>query len=152
MKKLIYLTKKEIIDSNKAVIDVYGGNYLPPYNLLNESALDNLVEIVEHGILFGETMYPKLEDKAALHLFNITENHIFSDGNKRTGLDTMLIFLQLNGFELKIPLEVINNVPELTQPADDDTILEKLVFEVAQSRRKLQDLSEWISHNMKKSE
>jgi hypothetical protein len=36
-----------------SVIDTYGGNYVPPSNLLNESALDYLVEIVEHGILFS---------------------------------------------------------------------------------------------------
>jgi hypothetical protein len=32
-------------------------------------ALDYLVEIVEHGVIFGEVMYPTIESKAALYLF-----------------------------------------------------------------------------------
>ena len=101
MKKFTYLCKTDIIESNFEVIQMFGGNYIPPCNLLNESALDYLVEIVEFGILFGEEMYPTLESKAAIYLFNITENHIFSDGNKRTGLDSMILFLVLMATGLK---------------------------------------------------
>ena len=129
MKNFVYLSKEDVLESNFEVISEFGGNFLPPFNLLNESALDYLIEIVEHGIIFGEVMYPTIESKAALYLFNITENHIFSDGNKRTGLDTMLI-------------------PELPEATDSDTILEKLVFEVAESKRTLEELSEWIKLNM----
>jgi death-on-curing protein len=148
MKNFVYLSKEDVLESNFEVISEFGGNYVPPYNLLNESALDYLIEIVEHGIIFGEVMYPTIESKAALYLFNITENHIFSDGNKRTGLDTMLIFLELNGFQLKEPLECNQQIPELPEASDSDTILEKLVFEVAESKRTLEELSEWIKLNM----
>ena len=148
MKKLTYLSKTDIIDSNFEVIRMFGGNYIPPYNLLNESALDYLVEIIEFGILFGEEMYPTLESKAAIYLYNITENHIFSDGNKRTGLDSMIIFLALNGYRLKEQLETFNNIPEVPKDADSDTILENLVFEVAESKRTLEELSSWIKANM----
>ncbi len=55
-----YLSKKDIIYLNKLVIERYGGNYLNPFNLLNELALDYLVEIVEHGVIFGEVMYPTI--------------------------------------------------------------------------------------------
>ncbi len=93
-------------------------------------------------------MYPTIESKAALYLFNITENHIFSDGNKRTGLDAMLIFLELNGYQLKEPLEPYQQIPELPEASDSDTILEKLVFEVAESKRTLEELSNWIKQNI----
>ena len=148
MKNFIYLNKDDIIESNFEVIKEYGGNYVPPFNLLNEAALDYLVQIVEHGIIFGEVMYPTIESKAALYLYNITENHIFTDGNKRTGLDAMLIFLALNGYKLKEPLESNQQIPEVPIDADSDTILEKLVFEVAESKRTLEDLSDWIKLNM----
>lgn len=143
-----YLNKKDIIYLNKLVIERYGGNYLNPFNLLNELALDYLVEIVEHGVIFGEVMYPTIESKAALYLFNITENHIFSDGNKRTGLLSLHIFLKINGFQLKEPLEPYQQIPELPEASDSDTILEKLVFEVAESKRTLEELSNWIKQNI----
>jgi death-on-curing protein len=148
MKSFVYLSKADVLESNFEVISEFGGNFLPPFNLLNESALDYLIEIVEHGIIFGEVMYPTIESKAALYLFNITENHIFSDGNKRTGLDAMLIFLELNGFQLKEPLEPYQQIPELPEASDSDTILEKLVFEVAESKRTLDELSNWIKQNI----
>lgn len=143
-----YLDKKDIIYLNKLVIERYGGNYLVPFNLLNESALDYLVEIVEHGVLFEEVMYPTIESKAAIYLFNITENHIFSDGNKRTGLLSLHIFLNKNGFQLKDPLEIVLNIPEVSKVSDTNTILEKLVFEVAESKRTLEELSVWIKQNI----
>jgi death-on-curing protein len=143
-----YLSKKDIIYLNKLVIERYGGNYLNPFNLLNELALDYLVEIVEHGVIFGEVMYPTIESKAALYLFNITENHIFSDENKRTGLLSLHIFLNINGFRLKEPLKCNQQIPELPEASDSDTILEKLIFEVAESKRTLEELSNWIKQNI----
>ena len=143
-----YLNKKDILFLNKLVVDKYGGNFISPHNLLNESALDYLVEIVEHGIVFGEIMYPTIELKAALYLYNIVENHIFSDGNKRTGLLSLDIFLSKNGLKLKKHLDTLENIPDVPKDADSYTILENLVFEVAESKRTLEELSDWIKLNM----
>lgn len=33
-------------------------------------------------------------------MFSIISNHVFSDGNKRTGLEAALLFLRLNGYTL----------------------------------------------------
>lgn len=85
------LTKEEILFLNKNNISRFGGNFSPPLNLLNENALDYLVEFV-NAELFGESIYPNEYQKVGLYLFNIISNHIFSDGNKRTGLDACLIF------------------------------------------------------------
>ena len=143
-----YLSKKDILFLNKLVVEKYGGNFISPHNLLNESALDYLVEIVEHGIVFGKIMYPTIELKASLYLYNIVENHIFSDGNKRTGLLSLDIFLSKNGLKLKKHLETLENIPDVPKDADSDTILENLVFEVAESKRTLEELSNWIKANM----
>ena len=93
-------------------------------------------------------MYPTIELKAAVYLYNITENHIFSDGNKRTGLLALHIFLKKNGYKLKEPLEKVVNIPEVQNGSDSDTILEKLVFEVAESQRTIEELADWIKHNI----
>lgn len=50
--------------------------------------------------MFGEPLYPTITDKAALYCFNIIGNHIFIDGNKRTGLGAALQFLNLNHHDL----------------------------------------------------
>lgn len=42
-------------------------------------------------------MCPSVSDKAGLYMFNIISNHIFSDGNKRTGLEAALLFVDLDG-------------------------------------------------------
>lgn len=86
------LTKKDIVFLNKNNIAKFGGNYIPPYNFLHESPLDYLVDIVD-AILFGEPMYPEIYHKAGIYFFNIISNHIFTDGNKRTGLDAYILFL-----------------------------------------------------------
>jgi death on curing protein len=37
---------------------------------------------------------------AAAYLFHVTSNHPFVDGNKRVGLLSALVFLELNGVSL----------------------------------------------------
>lgn len=50
--------------------------------------------------MFGAPLYPTIADKAGLYCYNIICNHIFTDGNKRTGLEAALAFLKLNGMRL----------------------------------------------------
>ncbi|MFC5285187.1 type II toxin-antitoxin system death-on-curing family toxin [Pedobacter alpinus] len=96
---MIFLTKSQIIKINYLTIHQHGGNFNLPSNFLNEAALDYLVDIV-HAEMFGEPLYPYIFDKAGIYLFNIIANHVFSDGNKRTGLEASLIFLKLNNYQL----------------------------------------------------
>jgi death on curing protein len=49
---------------------------------------------------FGEDAYSSVPEKAAAYGFFLVENHPFIDGNKRTAAIAMLVFLDLNGFEL----------------------------------------------------
>lgn len=79
---MIFLVKRQIIAINRLTILHHGGNFVPPYNLLNESALDYLVEIV-HLEMFGQPLYKSIFDKAGVYMYNIIANHVFSDGNKR---------------------------------------------------------------------
>jgi death on curing protein len=95
---MIFLSKQNIIAINKATIEAHGGNFMPPNNLLHPENLDYVVEIV-HAELFGQPLYPSITDKAAIYFYNIICNHIFSDGNKRTGLAAAMIFLNINGYE-----------------------------------------------------
>lgn len=94
---LNYLEKEDFIFINNRTVAEHGGNYMPPNNFLHEENLDYLLDAVK-AEMFGEPLYPKITDKAALYCYNVICNHIFSDGNKRTGLESALAFLKLNDY------------------------------------------------------
>lgn len=127
------LTKKGIIGINEESIINDGGNFMPPNNLLNESNLDYLIDIV-NSELFGEPLYPKIWDKAAVYFFNIICNHIFSDGNKRTGLAAALIYLEAHNFQLKDEIS--------------EDILYNFVMKVASGESNLDECREWFKQNI----
>lgn len=92
---IIYLDKDDITFINQRTIEAHGGNFMPPHNFLHEENLDYLLEAVQ-AEMFGEPLYPTIADKAAIYCYNIICNHIFTDGNKRTGLEAALAFLKFN--------------------------------------------------------
>jgi death on curing protein len=125
-----YLTKNAIIRLNKATVEEHGGNYVPPSNLLHEPDLDYLIEAVQSE-MFGAPLYPEITDKAAVYMFNIVCNHVFSDGNKRTGLAAALVFLNINGYDI-----VMEN-----QKLLDFTI------KVASGKSDLEECRDWFKMN-----
>ncbi len=86
---MIYLDEENIAFINQHTVNEHGGNFMPPSNFLHEENLDHLVEAVQ-AEMFGEPLYPTIPKKAAVYCFNIIGNHIFTDGNKRTGLEALL--------------------------------------------------------------
>ena len=129
---MIYLTKEQVIRLNIATIKEHGGNFMPPSNFLHEENLDYLLEAVQ-AEMFGAPLYPTISDKAALYCYNIICNHIFTDGNKRTGLAAALIFLNLNGFDLRF--EVTNFV------------LTDFILKVASGQSDLEECKAWFLEN-----
>lgn len=125
-----YLTKQQIIRINRATVELHGGNYMPPYNFLHEENLDYLLEAVQ-AEMFGAPLYPTIPDKAALYCFNIIGNHIFTDGNKRTGLAAALQFLGLNGHDLSS--DVTNS------------ILTDYILKVASGQSSLDECRAWFT-------
>ena len=125
-----YLTKGQIIKINRATVAAHGGNFMPPYNFLHEENLDYLLEAVQ-AEMFGSPLYPTIADKAALYCFNIIGNHIFTDGNKRTGLGAALQFLNLNDCYLS---------PEVTNP-----LLTAYILKLASGESSLDECRAWFT-------
>jgi len=73
-----------------------------------------------------------LAQLAAAYAYGIARNHGFSDGNKRTGLVTMDLFLMLNGYELK------------SSPAENVLT----ILGVADGTVSEDDLTTWIRNNI----
>lgn len=71
---------------------------------------------------------------AAAYAYGIARNHGFSDGNKRTALVTMDLFLMLNGYELE------------SSPAENVLT----ILGVADGTLSEDDLTKWIRNNIQK--
>ncbi len=95
--------------------------------------MDYLIEAIDSE-LFGVPSYPTLSDKAALYFFSVICNHIFSDGNKRTGLEAASAFLKLNGFRIRRSL-----------PLKD---LETFVISTASGQVTLDECRDWFKNNI----
>ncbi len=90
------------------------------------------MEIVD-ATLFGEPMYPEIHHKASIYLFNIISNHIFTDGNKRTGLDACILFLEFNNYQFS--------------NAVSNEILTAFILSVASGEHTLESVQSWLKDN-----
>ncbi|WP_170067517.1 type II toxin-antitoxin system death-on-curing family toxin [Neolewinella xylanilytica] len=142
------MSKEEIILINRSTIDRHGGNFLPPQNFLHEESLDYLVESVQ-AEMFGAPLYPTLADKAALYMFNIISNHVFQDGNKRTGLEAAKLFLRLNGSDFSSSLTQIEFASDLfpASPHSRNQHLIEFTLEVASGLVSLEACRAWFAAN-----
>jgi death on curing protein len=52
---------------------------------------------------FGEVAYPTIHERAAALLEAVVRNHALVDGNKRLGWAAVVVFYELNGFDLDPP-------------------------------------------------
>ena len=93
MKKL---SKEQILMLHTQLIQQTGGSGgVRDYNLL-DSALETPFQ--SFG---GDELYPTIQAKAARLGYGLIKNHCMIDGNKRIGTHAMLVFLALNGIELR---------------------------------------------------
>ncbi|MBD2751365.1 type II toxin-antitoxin system death-on-curing family toxin [Spirosoma sp. BT704] len=92
-----------------------------------------MVEAVQ-AEMFGESLYPIVADKAAVYCYNIICNHIFTDGNKRTGLGAGLVFLNLNGFDINVSIK--------------DDVLTAFILKVASGQSSLEECRAWFAENV----
>ncbi len=79
----------------------------------------------------GNDLYPSIYDKAAQLCYGITNNHPFTDGNKRTALHSMYVYLIINGFDITASQQDVEN----------------LIINVASRRMDNTELSKWLQHN-----
>ena len=88
------LTREQVMLLHRDIIAASGGSA----EVREEGLLDSAVNTPFQT--FGDAeLYPTLMEKAARLGFGIIKNHPFVDGNKRTGLHAMLVFLALNRIE-----------------------------------------------------
>ena len=93
MKKL---SREQVLMLHSQLIEEFGGtDGVRDYNLL-DSALETPFQ--SFG---GNDLYPTIQSKAARLGYGLIKNHCMVDGNKRIGTHAMLVFLAVNGIELR---------------------------------------------------
>jgi death-on-curing protein len=90
-----FLSVEDVIEVHAALLRRYGG----AAGIRDKGLLESAVAqpCASFG---GDLIQDDLFAMAAAYLFHIVKNHPFVDGNKRAGLLTALVFLDLNGVSL----------------------------------------------------
>ena len=76
----------------------------------------------------GCDLYPTVYEKAAQLCRGITKNHPFVDGNKRTALHCMFIYLKANGYIINATLEEKKS----------------LIIDIASGEKSYEDVVKWL--------
>ncbi|MFR2874579.1 MAG: type II toxin-antitoxin system death-on-curing family toxin [Veillonella atypica] len=79
----------------------------------------------------GNDLYPSIYDKAAQLCYGIANNHPFTDGNKRTALHSMYVYLIINGFDITATQQDVEN----------------MIINVAAGNMTNTELAQWLREN-----
>mgnify|MGYP000855590178 FL=1 len=79
----------------------------------------------------GNDLYPSIYDKAAQLCYGIANNHPFTDGNKRTALHSMYVYLIINGFDITATQQDVEN----------------MIIDVAAGNMTNVELAQWLREN-----
>ena len=98
MKEPIWLDIDTVLDFHAEQLALFGG----ADGIRDHGLLDSALARPLNKFGYGENSIAAL---AAAYGFGIARNHPFIDGNKRTALASMIVFLGLNGMDLDAPQE-----------------------------------------------
>ena len=79
----------------------------------------------------GNDLYPSIYDKAAQLCYGIANNHPFTDGNKRTALHSMYVYLMINGFDITATQQDVEN----------------MIIDIAAGNMTNTELAQWLREN-----
>lgn len=89
------LTKAQVLQMHSLLIKQTGGID----GIRDEGSLDSALNAPFQSF-DGEDIYKSIQAKAARLGFSLVNNHPFIDGNKRIGILTMIVFLEINSIEI----------------------------------------------------
>ena len=100
-----FITLEQILVIHEDQVDRYGGSQGIRDLALLESAVYR-----PQATFGGNDLYPAIFDKAAVLMHSLILNHPFIDGNKRSGMVSAFVFLELNGLINKIKINEVISV------------------------------------------
>jgi death-on-curing protein len=113
------------------IIDASGGSH----GTRDQGRLKSALAAMQQEV-FGESLYPTIFEKAAVLARGVIADHPFVDGNKRTGIISSLIFLNLNGYDTS----------EL-----ENKVLEDFAVQIAVEHLDIPVIAAWLKSHSKKS-
>jgi death-on-curing protein len=94
-----FLTREQIDTIHRDQIEAWGGLH----GLRSEDALESAIAQPQNVYFYGDG---DLYEIAAAYAFHIAESQAYFDGNKRTGVQAALDFLEINGIDTALLPEV----------------------------------------------
>ena len=120
-KPVRYLTYSDIYNINHTVTN--GDTFVRDMHLLQSAVKRPALKV------FGEQQFPTLLDKAAALIHSLAYHHLFADGNKRTAVQAVTLFLEWNGYEV-------------TWKYDTEY---PFILEVAQGKHDVEAIAAWLA-------
>lgn len=100
-----FLSVEEVLEIHASQLARFGGGS----GVRSPDLLESAVAQAE-ATFASEYLHADVFEMAAAYLFHIVQNHPFVDGNKRAGLLSALVFLDLNGKTIRFPDERLYEV------------------------------------------
>lgn len=123
----LFLSVEEVLALHDDQLRSFGGSA----GLRDSNALESAVA-TPAATFAGSFLHEDLFHMAAAYAFHIAENQPFVDGNKRTGLNAALLFLDINGWLVSDPnLRLYDAMIALSSRALDKRGLADLLRELA---------------------
>jgi len=113
----------QIITFHKKIVNATGGSDGVRDKTLIESAVKKAFATFD-----GIDLYEGIYKKISVITYSIIKNHGFVDGNKRTGVSTMLLFLKIN--------DIVINYSQME--------LVELGLKIAEGEITEEDIEQWI--------
>ena len=98
-----FLSSSDILFINKSIIEKFSGLY----GIISLDLLESSVAAVINNYNYNKEY--DIVDLSIVYLFSLIQNHPFIDGNKRTALTSMLVFLDINNIAYDIPQDELEN-------------------------------------------
>jgi len=125
-----YLVLEDILRLHYQIVEDFGGSH----GVRDEGRLQSAVAAPRQEV-FGQEQYATIYEKAATYIRNIIADHPFVDGNKRSAITCVGIFLMQNNYSLT------------ATPKD----LEDFAVQVAVEHLDIPVIAAWLQTHSKKS-
>ena len=121
-----FISNQQVLFINARLISKTGGE-----TGLRDLALLESAVARPQASFDGKDLYPGLYEKAGALLDSLVNNHLFVDGNKRTGITAAAMFLRFNG------LHMVCSQDEL----------EAFTMQVASSHPPIEQMAGWLKEH-----
>jgi death-on-curing protein len=120
---VIYLTAEQVLFLHDRLVEETGGEH----GVRDLGGLESALARPQAAFC-GTEFYPDLMTKAAVVMDGIVRNHPFIDGNKRAGIATAALFLEINGYRLTAT----------------NAELEQFTLRVTTTKPDIENIAEWF--------